>query len=157
MVQQSMTYGGISGQGNGLGAGTMAVNDIDIVHLEVAGVDTESARLIVTDAAADTDAGGDGHDVVGVSGVIGGVAVDGQRTLEGGNQDLLAVGAGVDEDGLCCRRGGRQGINSSLDLAVLTAATDDQGAGWCSSPAGCQSQAGIGSCEEQRLDQHICG
>lgn len=139
------TYGSVRGESKSNVTLTVAVLDVDVVHLEVLGVDTEGSGLVVIIDIVKADAGGDGDGVLAVARSVGGVTVDGQLGLAGGNVDLLVVGAGLDEDDLGVRGRGGKSVNGILDLGVGLAATDDESARRSSGPGTARGSGGRGS------------
>ena len=63
-------------------------------------MNAERAGGIVVSSSVKTDPCGNGDRVLRVRRGVGSVAVDGQRTLQGRNVDLLIIGTSLDEDRL---------------------------------------------------------
>lgn len=100
-------------------------------------MDTEGGGLVIVGDIAEAEAAADGDGVGTVGRGVGGVAVNGQGTLERRDGDLLTVGAGFDEDALGGTGGGGEGIHGILDLAVRLATTDHESTrGRTGSPGG---------------------
>lgn len=76
------------------------VGNVDVVQLEIGGLDTERSSFIVAEATRLGQTMRDGHLVASVGGGIRRVAVDGQLRAAGRDEDLFVVSARVDEDTL---------------------------------------------------------
>lgn len=120
------TYAGVGGKGKGNVSFTAGVLDVDVVHFEVLGVDAEGGGFVVVGDIAETEPAADGDHVGRVRRGVGGVAVNGQGTLERWDGDLLIVGARLDEDALGSSGRGGEGIDGLLDLGVGLATTDHE-------------------------------
>lgn len=109
----------VGAESNGLATLAVAIVDVDVVQLEVVGLDTQRARLVVAQAVSLRLGGRDGHDVVGVRGSVGRVPVDAELCGTSRHENLLRVGPRSDKDALGRRRRGRQGIHGRLDGGIL--------------------------------------
>jgi hypothetical protein len=120
-----VSAGGVGAQGDGLAAGSVAIVDIDIVQLEVRGLDTKSGSLIVAQAISLAETGGDGDLVAAVARGVASVTIDGHLSGTGAHEDLLAVCALINEDTLGSGRAGRERVDGSLNGSVVTTAAGD--------------------------------
>lgn len=123
------THAGVGAHGDGLGADAEGVLDVDVVELEVGRPDAQRGGEVVVGLRLLALGRDDGDCVGGVVLVVFRGAVDGQRAGELGDEDLLGVGARVNEDGLLGRGGVGQGGDGAGDGGELLAAADDEGAG----------------------------
>lgn len=131
------------------------VGDVDIVQLEVGGLNTKRGRLVIAEAVRLRQTVRDGHLVGRVGGVVLGVAVDGQLGAAGGDEYLFVVFAWLDEDALFAGRRGGQRVHGGLDGAEGSVGADRDTPGGCAGPAGRQHGGREG--EEDREGLHgVC-
>src|SRR3569833_749458 len=93
----------------------VAICHIDIVQLEVVGLDAEGARLVVAQPVFLAELGCDVDLVLCIAAGVGRVAVDGELGTASADQHLLRVRSGLYEYALVCRRRGWQRVHSRLD------------------------------------------
>ena len=112
----------VGAEGDGLAALAVAVLDVDVVQLEVGGLDAERGRLVVRQPVVLAQAAGDDRLVARVARRVRGVAVDGELRRPGADQHLLAVRPRVEEDALVRRVARRERVYRRLHRAVAPAA-----------------------------------
>lgn len=143
---------GVRREGHGLAALAIGIGDIDIVQLKVGRLDAQRGRLVVGAARAGLrEAVGDGDLVGGIGGGVFGVAVDGELGGTRGHEDLLVVGARLDEDALGAAGTGAQRVDGGLDGGVGGAGADGDAAGRRRGAAGGQGGGRKGHEEREGL------
>lgn len=107
----------IGRKGNSLGSSAVGVDNVQVVDGDVIGLDTDGSGLVIVVVAGSLSKGvGDGGAITRVAGSVGRVTVDGQGTIQLGDEDLFRVGTCANEDGLVGGGGSAESINSFLDL-----------------------------------------
>lgn len=119
------TYAGLRADRNGLRALAKSVPHVDVVHFEIARPDSQRARKVIVRLRLLALGSNDRDLVLGVLGVIRGVSLDGERSIEFGDIDLFGVGAWVDEDDLRAGGVGERGDGCRYRGEVLPLADDE--------------------------------